>query len=281
MAQAPNAQAMLSDIGALIASLELALEKLKRELHPSASAPDQLQLEERAMEATEDEAAAQGCLQDLERAFVHAQRPVREPWSEDIERERVVIDPPVACACCGGSHEEFAVNPCRVRGLSSLFDGCGLPPRPDLVRSSSLGLDRGKERPSAGRAAACPCGVHPRSQDGVSVGRLRRCLPVCRGRVAGEPQETAAGPRTASHTVADWLHRSSACSGRARQNGTRLIYGVVSREAISSFTRIPKLIRLRRKRAAASGGGRAMPSMSTLGVAHFHSSPREACAPSP
>jgi len=30
-------------------------------------------------------------------------RPVRKPWPEDIERERVVIDPPVTCACCGGS----------------------------------------------------------------------------------------------------------------------------------------------------------------------------------
>ena len=30
-------------------------------------------------------------------------RPVRKPWPEDIERERVVIDPPATCACCGGS----------------------------------------------------------------------------------------------------------------------------------------------------------------------------------
>jgi transposase len=28
---------------------------------------------------------------------------VRQPWPDDIERERVVIDPPTACACCGGS----------------------------------------------------------------------------------------------------------------------------------------------------------------------------------
>ena len=30
-------------------------------------------------------------------------RPVRKPWPENIERERVVIDPPVTCACSGGS----------------------------------------------------------------------------------------------------------------------------------------------------------------------------------
>ena len=28
---------------------------------------------------------------------------MRKPWPEDIERERVVIDPPATCACCGGS----------------------------------------------------------------------------------------------------------------------------------------------------------------------------------
>lgn len=30
-------------------------------------------------------------------------RPVRKPWPDDIERERVVIEAPTSCACCGGS----------------------------------------------------------------------------------------------------------------------------------------------------------------------------------
>lgn len=65
MAQAANAQAMLSDSEALIASLELAIEKLKRELRGLRSGRTalidqmELQLEELVMAVTEDEVAAQ------------------------------------------------------------------------------------------------------------------------------------------------------------------------------------------------------------------------------
>lgn len=102
MAQAANAQAMLSDSEALIASLELAIEKLKRELRGlrserTALLIDQmeLQLEELVMAATEDEVAAQAAAAKTSsvRSFTR-KRPVRKPWPEDIERERVVIDPP-------------------------------------------------------------------------------------------------------------------------------------------------------------------------------------------
>ena len=109
VAQAAKAQAMLSDSEALIASLELAIEKLKRELRGQRSERaarliDQLelQLEELVMAATEDEVAAQVARSSSGRPFVR-RRPLRKPWPEDIERERVVIDPPATCACCGGS----------------------------------------------------------------------------------------------------------------------------------------------------------------------------------
>ena len=111
VAQAAKAQALLSDSEALIASLELAIEKLKRELRGQRSERaarliDQLelQLEELVMAATEDEVAAQAAAARSSngRSFVR-RRPVRKPWPEDIERERVVIDPPATCACCGGS----------------------------------------------------------------------------------------------------------------------------------------------------------------------------------
>ena len=110
VAQAAKAQALLSDSEALIASLELAIEKLKRELRGQRSERaarliDQLelQLEELVMAATEDEVAAQAAARSSNgRSFVR-RRPVRKPWPEDIERERVVIDPPATCACCGGS----------------------------------------------------------------------------------------------------------------------------------------------------------------------------------
>ena len=111
VAQAANAQAKLSDSEALIASLELAIEKLKRELRGQRSERTarlidqmELQLEELVMAATEDEAAAQAAAARTSsvRSFTR-KRPVRKPWPEDIERERVVIDPPATCACCGGS----------------------------------------------------------------------------------------------------------------------------------------------------------------------------------
>jgi hypothetical protein len=111
VAQAANAQAMLSDSEALIASLELAIEKPKRELRGQRSEraarlidPLELQLEELVIAATVDEVVAQAVAARTSsvRAFTRM-RPVRKPWPEDIERERVVIDPPATCACCGGS----------------------------------------------------------------------------------------------------------------------------------------------------------------------------------
>jgi transposase len=110
VAQAANAQAMLSDSEALIARLELAIEKLKRELHGQRSERTarlidqmELQLEELVMAATEDEVAAQAAAARTSVRSFARKRPVRKPWPEDIERQRVVIDPPATCACCGGS----------------------------------------------------------------------------------------------------------------------------------------------------------------------------------
>lgn len=109
VAQAANAQAMLSDNDALIAALELKIEKLRRELRGQRSERTarlldqlELQLEELVMSASEDEAAAQvaSAKASSVRSFTR-KRPVRKPWPEDIERERVVIAAPTVCACCG------------------------------------------------------------------------------------------------------------------------------------------------------------------------------------
>jgi transposase len=110
-AEAANALAKLSGNEALIAHLELRIEKLKRELYGQRSERGarlidqlELQLEDVVMSATEDElAAAAGAAKTQSvRAFTR-KRPVRKPWPDDIERERIVIDPPTACHCCGGS----------------------------------------------------------------------------------------------------------------------------------------------------------------------------------
>lgn len=110
VAQAAGAQAKLSDSEALIAHLQLMIEKLKREKYGQRSERTarlieqmELQLDELVTAASEDELAAAAAAAKTQgvRAFTR-KRPVRKPWPEDIERERVVIDPPTACACCGG-----------------------------------------------------------------------------------------------------------------------------------------------------------------------------------
>lgn len=98
VAEASNVQAKLSDSEALIAHLELRIEKLKRELYGQRSERTarlidqlELQLEELVMSATEDELAATVAAAKTQsvRAF-ERKRPVRKPWPDDIERERVV-----------------------------------------------------------------------------------------------------------------------------------------------------------------------------------------------
>jgi transposase len=96
---------------ALIAHLELEIEKLKRTLYGSSSERKarlldqlELQLEELAAAATEDELAAEEAAQKTQtvRSF-QRKRPLRKPFPDDIERERVVIEAPTSCRCCGGS----------------------------------------------------------------------------------------------------------------------------------------------------------------------------------
>src|SRR5205085_3471648 len=110
-AMAASAQAELSDNEALIAHLELRIEKLKRELYGQRSERTarlleqlELELEELVTTASEDELAAQAAAAKTQnvRPFMR-KRPVRKPWPDDIERERVVIEAPTTCACCGGS----------------------------------------------------------------------------------------------------------------------------------------------------------------------------------
>ncbi|UWU83055.1 IS66 family transposase [Bradyrhizobium yuanmingense] len=110
-AMAASALAELSDNAALIAHLELRIEKLKRELHGqrserSARLLEQLELalEELVTSASEDELAAQAAAAKVQnvRPFMR-KRPVRKPWPDDIEHERVVVEAPTTCACCGGS----------------------------------------------------------------------------------------------------------------------------------------------------------------------------------
>ena len=110
-AEAANAKARLSSIEALNTHLQLLIGKLEREKYGPRRERTQrlidqleLQLEELVASAAEDELAAQEAAAKTQsvRALVR-KRPVRKPWPEDVERERIVIKAPSACACCGGS----------------------------------------------------------------------------------------------------------------------------------------------------------------------------------
>ena len=96
---------------ALIAQQKLRIAKLERQVYGqrserSARLIDQLALkfEELEASATEDELAAETAVAKTTtvRGFTR-KRPERNTFPDHLPRERVVIDPPTACECCGGN----------------------------------------------------------------------------------------------------------------------------------------------------------------------------------
>ena len=104
------ARAKASEDTALIAQQKLRIAKLERQIYGqkserSARLVDQLALafEEAEASATADELAAEKAVANTTtvRGFTR-QRPERNTFPEHLPRERVVIDPPTTCECCGG-----------------------------------------------------------------------------------------------------------------------------------------------------------------------------------
>ncbi len=105
-----QARAERSDDQALIASLKLQIEKLRRELYGQRSERKaqlldqlELQLEELEAGASEDELLAELAAQRTQVAPFVRKRPARQPFPPDLPRERVVIPAPVSCPCCGSA----------------------------------------------------------------------------------------------------------------------------------------------------------------------------------
>jgi transposase len=105
------ARAKASEDVALIAQQKLRIAKLERQVYGqrserSARLIDQLALEFEELEAdaTEDELAAEVAVAKTTsvRGFTR-KRPERNTFPDHLPRERVVIDPPTACDCCGGN----------------------------------------------------------------------------------------------------------------------------------------------------------------------------------
>ena len=105
------ARAKASEDSALIAQQKLRIAKLERQIYGQRSERssrliDQLALtfEELEADATEDELAAERAVAKTTtvRGFMR-RRAERQTFPEHLPRERVVLDPPTACECCGSS----------------------------------------------------------------------------------------------------------------------------------------------------------------------------------
>ena len=105
-----QARALASCTEAMIQELKLEIAKLRRDKYGTSSERrarliDQLelQLEELEAAATEDALAAEQAAQDTTsavRAFTR-RKPVRKPFPDHLPRERVVVEAPTTCTCCG------------------------------------------------------------------------------------------------------------------------------------------------------------------------------------
>jgi transposase len=110
VAEATRAQAVLTSTEAVITALKLEIAKLRRALYGRTSERKtrlldqlELQLEELEAAAREDELAAAHAAARAAtpvRAFAR-RRPSRKPFPEHLPRERVVIEAPATCGCCG------------------------------------------------------------------------------------------------------------------------------------------------------------------------------------
>ncbi len=103
-----QARAVVGASEAMIAHLKLEIARLRREQYGQSSERrarliDQmeLQLEELEAAATEDEITAEKATKTTPVTGFERRRPARKPFPEHLPRERVVIEAPTACTCCG------------------------------------------------------------------------------------------------------------------------------------------------------------------------------------
>jgi transposase len=108
-AELAQARAVVSTSEAMIAALKLEIALLKRDKYgrsPERTARllDQLelQLEELVADAAEDVAMAEQAAEKTTRvAAFERRKPVKKPFPEHLPRERVMVEAPTTCTCCG------------------------------------------------------------------------------------------------------------------------------------------------------------------------------------
>ena len=112
-AELARVRATASSAAALIAHLQLSIEKLRRELYGVRSERKarlleqmELELEELEADAAEDDLAAEREAETAKLTTVGSfsrKKPSRKPFPAHLPRERVVLPGPTCCACCGST----------------------------------------------------------------------------------------------------------------------------------------------------------------------------------
>jgi transposase len=110
-AELAQARAIVSTSEAMIAGLKLEIAMLRREKYRRSAERTvrlldqlELQLEELVAAAAEDAIQAEKSAEKTTKvAAFERRKPVRKPFPDHLPRERVVVEPPTSCSCCGSS----------------------------------------------------------------------------------------------------------------------------------------------------------------------------------
>ena len=197
----------------MVKELKLEIAKLRRDKYGISSERrarliDQLELQLEDLEATATEdalAAEQAAAQDKTstvRAFTR-RKPVRKPFPEHLPRERVVIEAPTSCTCCGSDRivkmgedsEPLMRSPVVAPSVRARWATVRAQWRARRWRSfpasgrssrrcarSTRGFARSRLKPPPGRFAALRTGAHPAAVARRSASRQRHSMS---SRVAG------------------------------------------------------------------------------------------------
>ena len=103
-----QAKAVVSASDAMIRHLQLQIAKLRREQYGRSAERHarlieqlEMQLEDLETDLGQDRAKADAAVAKTTVAAFERRRPARKPFPEHLPRERVVVEAPASCACCG------------------------------------------------------------------------------------------------------------------------------------------------------------------------------------
>ena len=109
-ADAARGRSQVAHADALIALLQLQIEKLRREIYGTRSEKtsrliDQMELalEDMTADAAEAEIGAKAVSGSTPVKAFDRQRPAKKPFPEHLPRERVIVAAPETCTCCGST----------------------------------------------------------------------------------------------------------------------------------------------------------------------------------